>query len=145
MGSTFTGGYQSSRHQIRHVAEVGTIRAVLMGSDQTDIVTSIARWRHVVLSSLRGRGRTRDEKVADAHHHVDFRCRICDSLFQWAFGKHRSPLSGPPVPFGPLSPLRIRRQEPSRWTFRNGTQCPNDFRRARIAAWMRKSGRQGKN
>jgi hypothetical protein len=27
----------------------------------------------------------------------------------------------------------------------NWTQCPNDFRRARIAAWMRMSGRQGKN
>lgn len=38
MGSTFTGGYQSSRHQVRHVAEVGTNQAVLVGSDQTDIV-----------------------------------------------------------------------------------------------------------
>lgn len=29
--------------------------------------------------------------------------------------------------------------------FPSWTQCPNDFRRARIAAWMRMSCRQGKS
>lgn len=43
---------------------------------------------------IRGGGRTSDEKVADAHHHAACRGCIRDSLFQRAFRKHRSPLTG---------------------------------------------------
>jgi hypothetical protein len=38
-----------------------------------------------------------------------------------------------------LGPFRVGLTIPT-WA-----QCPNDFRRARIAAWMRMSGRRGNN